>query len=74
MFLAVLGALGGGTAFLVAITVVVKAIFRQVKATEDNTQALNDLKDTVIKLDTVVDDHTVRIVRIEERLKIGKLP
>lgn len=66
--LAILASLGGVAAFLGAIAVVVRAIFRQISAIEDNTGALKDLKTEVVKLDTVVSDHTMRIQRVEDRL------
>src|SRR5260221_5484930 len=67
MIFAVLGSLGGVVAFLGAIAVIVRSISRQVSATESNTKALNELKDTVVKLDSTVDDQNVRLVRVEER-------
>ncbi len=67
MIFAILGSLGGVTAFLGAIAVIVRAISRQVGATESNTRALLDLKTTVQKLDSTVDDQNVRLVRVEER-------
>ncbi len=67
MIFAILGSLGGVVAFLGAIAVIVRAISRQVGATESNTKALLDLKATVQKLDSTVDDQNVRLVRVEER-------
>src|SRR5260221_7923735 len=67
MIFAILGSLGGVVAFLCAIAVIVRSISRQVSATESNTKALNELKDTVQKLDSTVDDQNVRLVRVEER-------
>ena len=67
MIFAVLGSLGGVVAFLGAIAVIVRSISRQVSATESNTRALNELKATVQKLDSTVDDQNVRLVRVEER-------
>lgn len=65
MVFAILGSLGGVAAFLGAMFVVVKAIFKQVRTTEDNTQALIGLRETIGKLDVLVDDHAQRIARLE---------
>lgn len=63
--LAILGALGGIGAFGAGVWTIVRSIARQIGATKDNTEALHDLRDTVMKLDTTVDDHTTRIARLE---------
>lgn len=65
MIFAVLGSLGGLTAFGTAIWIVVRAIFRQVGATEDNTRALDELRSSVLKLDVQVDEHAQRLARLE---------
>jgi predicted PurR-regulated permease PerM len=72
MIAAILGSLGGVVAFIAAISVVVRSIARQVQATVDNTRALKDLKDTVLKLDATVDGHTLRIQRVEDVLDARK--
>jgi hypothetical protein len=65
--LAILGSLGGIAAFFGAFGVVVRAIFRQVSATEDNTAALNRLEVTVTKLDTQQGDLAHRVTVLEAR-------
>lgn len=67
--LAILGALGGLVVFGTAIITIVRGIFRQVNATEKNTEALNSLSTVVSNIDTRIDDHAQRISRLEGRIK-----
>lgn len=70
--LTILGALGGVVVFGGAVWTVIRAIFKQVGATEDNTKALHDLQRTVESLngrlndqDGRLHDHGERIARLE---------
>lgn len=65
----VLGALGGLVAFGAAVFTVVRAIFRQVGATEDNTSALRDMRGALDRLDTAVRTQGERISALEGGLK-----
>lgn len=72
--LAILSSLGGVAVFAGAVWAIVRAIARQVRATEDNTSALKTLAETqqkqTEKLDgvvIVVNQHGERIARLEGR-------
>jgi hypothetical protein len=58
--LALFGALGGLATFIAGVFVVVRAIFRQVGATEANTVALGEVKDAL-------KDHETRLRTVERR-------
>jgi uncharacterized protein HemX len=66
--LAILGALGGGVAFLSAIAIVARAIFKEVSAIDNNTTALNALRETVTSLDTRLTEQGERLSRLEGRI------
>lgn len=66
-FLAVTGALGGGVVFLAAILTVIRGIFRQVHATERNTEALGSLSNALEGIEKRVDSHSERISKLEGR-------
>jgi hypothetical protein len=68
--LAILGSLGGIVAFCGAIWVIVKAGFRQVSATEENTKALGRMTDAIGKLDTRVDQHDIDIAVLKDKANI----
>lgn len=55
---AVIGALGGIVVFVAGVWALLRGIFRQVNATEDNTRAVRDLTQKL-------DDHETRISRLE---------
>ena len=66
--LEILGSLGGIVAFGVAVIAIIKAILRQVSATESNTEATKDntaaieaLKDKTGNLERIVDVQAERI-------------
>jgi len=59
--LAALGSLGGITAFLTVVTVVARAIFKQISATQENTEATVKLNDTMEKMREQLADHETRI-------------
>jgi hypothetical protein len=63
--LAVLGSLGGLAAFGVAMWTIVRAIFKQVGATEDNTKALGDMRGALERLDNTVRSQGERISALE---------
>lgn len=65
----VLSSFGGIAAFLSAVVIVVRAIFKQVGATEDNTKALHELSDKFEKQSQIVNGHENRIGRLEERTR-----
>jgi hypothetical protein len=65
--LAVLGALGGLAAFLAGVVAVLRGIFRQISATQDNTEAVDRLSSQLGKLSDQVLDHSQRIARLEGR-------
>lgn len=71
--LIMLGGAGGTLAVLSAIVVVARGIFRQVSATEDNTDALNKLTGRVESVATIQQrDHTDyerRLAVLEDRAK-----
>lgn len=66
--LAVLGALGGAAAFLGALFVVIRGIFKEVSAIDNNTAALNSLREAVSSLDVRLTDQGERISRLEGRV------
>jgi hypothetical protein len=63
--LAVLGSLGGIAAIIAAVWVIVRAIFRQVHATEDATAAINRLGVKVDRLEGTLSDLRERVARLE---------
>lgn len=66
-WLPVFGGVGGILAALGAVLVVGRGIFRQVTATEDNTQALKDLTAEVHGLKGTVGGHETRLAVLEDR-------
>jgi hypothetical protein len=65
--LSVVAALGGLVVFVGAIWAVVRGIFRQIGATEDNTDAINRLNDNIARLEKTTKDQGERIARLEGR-------
>jgi hypothetical protein len=61
----ILGSLGGIVAFIGAVWVVVRAIARNVRATEDNTKATDGLASEMRDLRGVVNGHGERIATLE---------
>lgn len=59
----ILSSAGGICAFIAMITLVIRAIFKQVNATEDNTAAVRDLTDAHKTL-------TIRITNLEYKVGI----
>lgn len=67
--LAVLGALGGASAFVTIITVTLRAIFRQVNATEKNTSATENLTKAVESLHGKFEQLDRRVMILEDHDK-----
>ena len=67
--LAVVGGIGGFIILLTAIISVGRAIFKQVSATEDNTEAVRQLTEQVGSLKNMYQDHETRIAILEDRVK-----
>lgn len=63
--LLVLGALGGVVAFLGSVWAVLRGIFKQIDATQDNTAAVNRLIERMDRADTRLNEHDVKIARLE---------
>lgn len=61
----ILGSLGGIVAFVGAVWVIVRAILRNVSATEDNTKATSELSHEMRELRTIVNGHGERIAALE---------
>jgi hypothetical protein len=67
--LTILASLGGIVAFLAAVTTVIRAIFRQVRATEDLTKAVTELRIALNRQDDRIAALGERVARLE-----GKAP
>lgn len=65
MVLAILGALGGAAVFATAVAAVIRAVFKNVKAVEDNTEATRELSEGLGELRGIVNGHGERIARLE---------
>lgn len=65
--LTVFGALGGLAAFGAGVWALLRGIFRQIDATQDNTTALHEVRGQLEKLGGQVSDNTQRIARLEGR-------
>jgi hypothetical protein len=61
----ILGALGGVAAFIGLLAVMVRGLFSQIHAIEDNTRALNDLRLQLQTVDGRADEFERRISRLE---------
>jgi hypothetical protein len=68
-FLIVLGGGGGIVAIVGAVIVIGRGIFRQVSATEDNTDAVKALTSKVENLMHGYNGHESRLAVLEDRLK-----
>jgi hypothetical protein len=62
---AILGGIGGIVAFLAGVAAVLRGIFRQISATEDNTAAIHGLSERLDRQDGKLDDYGTRIARLE---------
>lgn len=65
----ILSSLGGIVAFLCAVTVIARGIFRQVTATEANTKALNELSNKFDLMDVRMNSHDTAIAILNDRIK-----
>jgi hypothetical protein len=63
--LALLGALGGLVAFVAGVWALLRGIFRNVGATQDNTRALREVTDQLEQLSRVQNSHGERLARLE---------
>lgn len=64
----VLGGTGGVLAALTAIAILGRGVFRQVTATEDNTEALKVLTGKVEALSQTTNGHETRLAVLEDRV------
>lgn len=64
-----IGGFGGLVVLLSAIIVIGRGIFKQVSATEDNTNAVQDLTRTVSEIKGMLTNHETRITVLEDRVK-----
>lgn len=72
--LVVLGGTGGVLAALAAVITIGRGIFRQVNATEDNTDALNKLSAEVAGLSRTSNGHETRLTVLEDRVMRREAP
>jgi hypothetical protein len=63
--LAVLAALGGGVVFIGAVVAVIRAIFKQISATNANTAATQELSKQLGSVNGRLDNHETRISHLE---------
>lgn len=67
----IISAAGGGIIFLGAIIGLLRGIFKQTAATEDNTKALDRLQKSVDKLFATQNGHEGRLTSLEDWRKFG---
>jgi uncharacterized protein YybS (DUF2232 family) len=65
----ILGSLGGIVAFVTAVFLIIRAIFKQINAIDDNTTEIRETRDQVTKMAEKISDHDVRIHILEDRAK-----
>jgi len=68
-WLIAIGGIGGLVVLLSAIVVIGRGIFRQITATEDNTNAMVRLTDKVGHIEALYQNHETRIAILEDRVK-----
>jgi hypothetical protein len=68
-WLIALGGSGGVLVLLSAIIVIGRGIFKQVNATEENTNAVKDLTRGMGEIKAMLSNHETRIAVLEDRLK-----
>lgn len=61
------GGLGGIVVFVGAVWAIVRGLFKQVNATDDNTKALRELARQLKDLTTTVDSHSTDIAWLKGR-------
>jgi hypothetical protein len=67
--LVAIGGLGGVVVLLGAIVAIGRGIFKQIRATEENTQAVRELTGHVARLEALYNGHETRITVLEDRIK-----
>lgn len=65
----ILSSLGGIVAFLGLVGLIIRAIFRQINATEDNTTAVRNLTRQVEALNTKVGELEKKVIILEDRIR-----
>lgn len=63
----ILSSSGGIISFVTGVIFVVRAILKNVGATRENTEALQDVKHTLLEMGEKVDRHTVEIAILRDR-------
>lgn len=66
-WLAAAGGIGGVVALLATIVVIGRGVFRQITATEDNTEAVKGLTKKVEQLSFQLASHETRLSVLEDR-------
>lgn len=64
----ILTSLGSIIAFLTVVTIIVRAIFRIVNATEDNTEAVKNSTKSINEILTRLNRHESRLAVLEDRI------
>lgn len=67
----ILSSLGGIIAFLTVVAIVVKAIFRIVNTTEENTVAVKDNTKAITEIVNRLNTHETRLAVLEDRRRRG---
>ena len=67
--LVAIGGFGGIVVLLGAIITIGRGIFKQISATQDNTEAVRDLTTHVARLEALYNGHESRISVLEDRVK-----
>jgi hypothetical protein len=68
-----ISAAGGGIVFLGAIIGLLRGVFKQTAATENNTAALTDLRTTIRELSEKYSNHEARLNSLEDWRKYGEM-
>jgi len=68
-WLIAIGGLGGLVILLSAIIVIGRGIFKQINATEENTDAVKDLTRGMTEIKGMISNHETRISVLEDRVK-----
>jgi hypothetical protein len=64
-----IGGVGGFIILLTAIVAIGRGIFRQINATEENTDAVRDLTKGMGEIKGMISNHETRISVLEDRVK-----
>jgi hypothetical protein len=68
-WLVTLGGVGGIVLLVTTVVVIGRAIFRQVSATEENTDSVKKLTEAVGDIQRMYQNHETRLAVLEDRLK-----